>query len=343
MTPLRASPLAAPLLIAVIALTSCDDPTAVSPAAAAPAQSTVTRGPIIATVSADPGEATVGQPITLTIDVTAENDVAVTMPVLEETLGVFDVIAADTPPDVPEGTTRRTTHRYTISTLEAGETEIPALSIGFRDQRADDTKRRDIEGEFATDPLTVAVETFISGEFDPTALRDIKGEVDVPLPNRARTLAIVGAIVGGLLVTLAIFWIAQRSRRTTREEARPQIAPGAWALRELARLQADDLIDRDVPGYYVRLTDIVRQYIERRFGLSAPERTTDEFLREAQDHRALGDDHKRSLADFLRAADMVKFARYEPPRADSEAALGAAAEFVEQTAEVARPVQGAAA
>ena len=49
-------------------------------------------------------------------------------------------------------------------------------------------------------------------------------------------------------------------------------------------------------------------------------------------HPALGADQRQLLADFLRAADMVKFALHRPPRPESEAALNTARTFVEQTA-----------
>jgi hypothetical protein len=82
------------------------------------------------------------------------------------------------------------------------------------------------------------------------------------------------------------------------------------------------------------LSDIVRQYIERRFGLMAPEQTTEEFLRDAGRNRALEDRHREMLASFLRAADMVKFALHMPTRGDADAAMAAANVFVDQTTPV---------
>ena len=55
------------------------------------------------------------------------------------------------------------------------------------------------------------------------------------------------------------------------------------ARQALARLDELDLLGKgDLEGYFVYLSAILREFVERRFGLRAPERTTEEFLREAQ-------------------------------------------------------------
>jgi hypothetical protein len=87
-----------------------------------------------------------------------------------------------------------------------------------------------------------------------------------------------------------------------------------------------------IQPFYFRLSDIVRQYIERRFSIMAAEQTTEEFLREARRNPSLNQDQQRSLGEFLRGADMVKFAKYQPDAADCEAALGSARQFVRETA-----------
>ena len=84
-------------------------------------------------------------------------------------------------------------------------------------------------------------------------------------------------------------------------------------------------------AFYTRLSDIVRQYIERRFMIMAPERTTKEFLREAARRGELTIGHKELLAGFLRAADMVKFALHLPAAIDCDDAFRSAGAFVDET------------
>jgi len=61
------------------------------------------------------------------------------------------------------------------------------------------------------------------------------------------------------------------------------------------------------------VSDAVRVYLEERFQLRAPERTTEEFLRDLQKTSVLMAQQKASLAEFLEQCDLVKFARFEPP------------------------------
>ncbi|HTD65415.1 MAG TPA: hypothetical protein VK846_02655, partial [Candidatus Limnocylindria bacterium] len=69
----------------------------------------------------------------------------------------------------------------------------------------------------------------------------------------------------------------------------------------------------DPRAFCIAVSDAVRVYLEERFNLRAPERTTEEFLRDLQKTSALTAQQKASLAEFLEQCDLVKFARFEPP------------------------------
>ena len=66
--------------------------------------------------------------------------------------------------------------------------------------------------------------------------------------------------------------------------------------------QRRDLIAKGlVREYYYRITNILRHYIEDRFGLLAPERTTEEFLTEMAHTNQLDAAHKILIREFLEA------------------------------------------
>jgi hypothetical protein len=298
----------------------------------APTESTAERRPVRMTVRCTPSEATVGEKVTLTIEVTAEEGVEIAMPEVGETVGPFQVRRAERPPDVPEEGRRRWTHTYVLDTFTPGPAEIPAFTVGMRDGRdADDLP---IEGELASDPLTLTVATVLAGGETEADFRDIRADVDVPVPVAPRTvLTVVGGVVAALVVVALVILLWMRRRRRAARE--PVVPAHVWARAELEALAAAGLVERgDVHGLYVRLTDIVRMYIERRFGLMAPERTTEEFLREAGRFGGLETGHQVLLSGFLRAADMVKFARHEPSATESRDAFEAAEGFVDETAVV---------
>lgn len=103
------------------------------------------------------------------------------------------------------------------------------------------------------------------------------------------------------------------------------------AEQALARLDALDLLTKgDVDGFFVTLSAILRDYVERRFGVRAPEQTTAEFLA-ALGRRPGLTGHRDLLRSFLTLADGVKFAREQPEAADARAARQTVAEFVSAT------------
>ena len=158
-----------------------------------------------------------------------------------------------------------------------------------------------------------------------------------PLSPRAWA-AIAGAVVGAAaLLGLLIGWLRRLARRPA-----PPALPEIWALRALAELEAAGLIDRGrAKQYYYSLSEIVRVYIERKFGLAAPEMTTEEFLGTlARNRGALPYDADR-LRDFLQACDLVKYAAFTPRAAEAEQALSIARAFIDATAAAAQ--QSAAA
>jgi len=114
------------------------------------------------------------------------------------------------------------------------------------------------------------------------------------------------------------------------------LRPEEIALRELEQLLAENLLGRGkIKLFHLRISDILRHYIENRFGFKAPERTTEEFLTElsmARSHKnSLLGSHKTLLADFLIHCDLVKFAKHEPTIAESEKTVSICREFIEKT------------
>jgi hypothetical protein len=87
----------------------------------------------------------------------------------------------------------------------------------------------------------------------------------------------------------------------------------------------------DVDAWFVELSAIVRRYLEGRYGVRAPELTTEEFLQEAKRAANLPASQRELLEQFLERCDRVKFAGYRPDAAESMATLEAARAFVEDT------------
>lgn len=303
--------------VLVLALAACSgrEPAAPAPGAA---EWHGQRGAVTMTVRASPDAVTVGERLKLSVVVRAPPGVAVTMPEVKEELGSFKVRSARTPPDVPQESMRLWESEWEIDTFASGEAEIPALTVRFGDPAA----------ELTSEPLPIAVHTVLTEGQQPQEHRDIKAPVMLRgRGNPARALLLV--VPALLAAALGTALLAMQRRRTV---AVAMLPAHERALQELAQLQAEGLPQRGaMHEFYFRLADIVRRYLERRFGILAPERTTEEFLREARTNAALGEEHKAMLGRFLRSADMVKFALAQPGPQEAAEALDAARDFVAQT------------
>ena len=85
------------------------------------------------------------------------------------------------------------------------------------------------------------------------------------------------------------------------------------ALRELEQLREEKpWVNKQVKLYYIRLTEILRIYIERRYHIMALEQTTDEILASPEKIRTARINSLKSLASILKLADLVKFAKVIP-------------------------------
>jgi hypothetical protein len=122
-------------------------------------------------------------------------------------------------------------------------------------------------------------------------------------------------------------------RRFVRPPA-PKEPAHVIAMRELARLKEEELWQKgEVKEYYSRLSDIIRRYIDDRYGISSPELTTDETVRMLQRAAVTTTDQMTLVKDLLLLSDMVKFAKYLPQSEIHERSFDDAVKFVEMTRE----------
>lgn len=105
--------------------------------------------------------------------------------------------------------------------------------------------------------------------------------------------------------------------------------PHQVALRALKELR-QRLSEDHQREFVVEVSQIVRIYIHARFGLRAPHRSTEEFLREIHAGCLLQDHHDR-LSNFLAQCDLVKFAQGRVVLEEMNRLFECARQFVEST------------
>ncbi|MBL8752193.1 MAG: hypothetical protein JNK15_02740 [Planctomycetes bacterium] len=143
---------------------------------------------------------------------------------------------------------------------------------------------------------------------------------------------IAGGAGAGALAAAVWWWWRSRPARVGAHPDAVALPPHVTALRALQRLRGDArTTPAEVERFYVAVSDVLRSYLEARFGLHAPERTTEEFLRELEGGDGLARAHRSELERFLSQCDLVKFAAHVPTEHDHLAAWALAEQFVQAT------------
>jgi len=83
-----------------------------------------------------------------------------------------------------------------------------------------------------------------------------------------------------------------------------------------------------IKEYYIRLSDIIRTYIENIYSIFAMDRTTWELFQEMKSKR-IERLRLEKINDFLEDCDMVKFAKYTPDQKEIEEIYKKAEEIID--------------
>jgi hypothetical protein len=165
-----------------------------------------------------------------------------------------------------------------------------------------------------------------SGGTNALDIRDLRGPVEIP-SGWAWLWWTLAVLVVTLLGWLA--WKRWKKQQAKVFAERTRGVPAHVRARQELR-EALAIIGQPRP-FCVAISDTLRVYLEERFSLHAPDRTTEEFLTELQTSKHLTDEQKQGLADFLARCDLVKFAKYEPAEPELRDLYDAAVDLVEQT------------
>ncbi len=107
------------------------------------------------------------------------------------------------------------------------------------------------------------------------------------------------------------------------------LPPHLWAMKEIEKLKEDVLKKDDAKEYYSELTDVLRSYIQRRYGFSAMEMTSNEII----DRLMTNADTQsiRELKELFQTADLAKFAKLQTLLSENDENLLRAMNFINAT------------
>lgn len=174
-------------------------------------------------------------------------------------------------------------------------------------------------------------------EVDTTlAITDIKDIQKAPIWwwGIIRWILLALLIIGlGIGIYYLVRYI-QKHRTSAGEEVKKEpLRPAEEvALEKLDEIKAEKIWqDGKVKEYHTELTDVIREYISRRYEVSSTEKTSDETLRDLKPKMKDQKDLFERLRKMLSLADLVKFAKWTTTPDENESALLTAYDFVKET------------
>ncbi len=281
---------------------------------------------IVVSASIDSTMLMIGDQTAMHLSVTQEANERVEMPVFGETLQdgieIVDRSAVDTT-TLPDGRLQLS-QKLTLTSFKDSLFAVAPIAV----VSGGDT--------FFTDPMALnVIQPF---EVDSSlAITDIKDIEKAPIYWWGiirwilLALAIIGLFVGAYY---GVLWYRKHFLKEEEVIELELLRPAdEVALEKLDEIKAQKIWkDGKVKEYQTELTDVVREYIGRRFDVQSTEKTSDETLRAMKP--LIDKELFAKLSKMLQLADLVKFAKWHTTPDENEQALSTAYEFVNETKEV---------
>lgn len=266
----------------------------------------------------------IGEQARLRLTVAQPTNLEVSIPILSDTITrgieIVEVLKADT---ISLGNDRiEVNYDYLITSFDSGFYFIPTYAYAA----AGDT--------LYTQPLGLSVTTV---SVNPTTddIKDIKPIMSAPF-YWSELFTWVGygmlaLLLLGVIVLLLMKFVFKKKVPFISETPEPVIPPHIVALTRLEEIKAEKVWQSgNSKAFYTELTDVLRVYLDGRFGINAMEMTSDEILALVKKEPGLNE-VRAALKDLLTLADLVKFAKMIPLENENEASLLIAFDVVEKT------------
>lgn len=144
-------------------------------------------------------------------------------------------------------------------------------------------------------------------------------------------------VLAALLAAVLIWFIIKFLKRFRKDKSEIPVPVNPdpahiIAFRELEKLKEEQLWQKgETKKYYTRLTEILRRYLENRFGVCSLEMTTSETLEALVRTGFRKNESYSKLKSVLNGADLVKFAKYKPEPSENELNFDDSWDFVLST------------
>ena len=273
---------------------------------------------IVVKTRAEPSEFSIGDLVTVIIEAEHAPHLDLSLPEQPGSLGSFEVRSVEELEPTSTATGVTSSWKLTVSTFETGQMTFPELEL---------TVTGSSTGPFTVTTESVQLEVRSVLPEEAEDILDIKSPLDIPRAWWTYWPWLAGALLLGLVG----WWVWRRRTRGVPggRAGLPRLPPEEEALAALRALEASDLLGHEqVRPFYTKLSEILRRYLWRRFGIVALEATTSEIVLQLAETGA--GTLSAPANSILQECDLVKFAKLKPPRKHGNTAIGKARELVEE-------------
>ena len=266
----------------------------------------------------------VGEQTGYHLEVSCDRDSKVVFPLFADTIAggleILPPVLTDTQ-YIDQGNRMVISQNYTVTCFDSALVYIPPVAVAVDGQ------------EYLSNSQAVSFLVFDIPEGQEKEIFPPKQNMKMPLAfnELAWPLLYLAVLAGTVFVSVFSYRRYNDNKPIIKKIKRsPKVPAHVRALEAIEDLRkSGSAHNQDAKHYYTSLTDIVRTYINERFGFNATEMTSAEILynlRSCGDRSSIGE-----LSELLSTADMVKFAKAQPLLGENDRNLLGAMEFVKTT------------
>lgn len=273
----------------------------------------------------------IGEQTGVTVSVTAKKNANITFPAFKPMqqvtpgVEVVEDMKADTS-SLDNGLIK-VSKKYIITSFDENLYYIPPFKVSVNGKGYQSKS-------LALKVLTVPVDTAHMEKFFPP--KDVQGNpFDWKEWSGAFWLSVLFVF---LCIAIYYLWTRLKENKPVIAQARfiKREPPHKKALKDIETLKTERTsVSENQKAYYTKLTEVLRKYIEERFGFNAMEMTSSEIISRLQQ------DGDRKMIEELRelfnTADLVKFAKYSTLINENDANLVNAIAFINNTKQDIQP------
>ena len=270
----------------------------------------------------------IGDQVHYTITVERPSDLSVSIKTLRDTLCKNVEIVSGPSVDslLMQDNKLKIIRKYLVTSFDSGFYRVPPVyaeikdASGIKRYYSDNSPLQVMRVKIAPPDTTAKIFDIIKPYKAPVTLGEIIPWLIIAL--------IAAALAWGAILLFRRF----KKNKSVDEPVRSPDPAHLIAFRELEKLKEEQVWQKgELKHYYTRLTEILRQYLENRYGVCSLEMTTSETLEALVKTGFRKDESYTLLKTILNGSDLVKFAKYKPDPAENEEHFSNSWKFVENT------------